>query len=398
MRISTAGMHNSALAGILERNAALVKTQAQIASGKRIQTPADDPSGAVRALELDRTLAESQQFGRNMDVADSRLSLEETTLSNITDLLQRVRELTVQANTASVDASTRQSIVAELDVRLKELVDISNSRDSNGEYLFSGYSTQTQPFAQSSTGVVYSGDQGTRTLQTSATQRVADSHNGAQVFLDIAEGNGTFVTAAGNANTGSGVIDGGSLTDPTAWTPDTYTLTFTSPTAWQVTDSSSAVVASGAYAPNGSIAFNGVQVTVTGQPSTGDTFTVAASTTQDMFVTLKNLLNTLNGSTVTPAQRAQFNTRMACALTQLDSALDHVSGVRAEVGARLSMLDETQSNRQDRELELQKSVSQLRDLDYAEAVTRLNLQQVGLEAAQSSYARLAQLSLFDYLR
>ena len=88
MRISTAGMHNAALRGILERNTTLVKTQNQIASGKRIQTPADDPAGATRALELDRAIAESQQFGRNADVAKSRLTLQEQTLADMTNLLQ----------------------------------------------------------------------------------------------------------------------------------------------------------------------------------------------------------------------------------------------------------------------------------------------------------------------
>ena len=80
MRISTAAQHASAYLAISKRYEALLKTQNQVASGKRIQTPADDPSGAVRALDLDRSLAESQQFGRNADIVRNRLSLEEQTL------------------------------------------------------------------------------------------------------------------------------------------------------------------------------------------------------------------------------------------------------------------------------------------------------------------------------
>ena len=397
MRISTAGLHTAALNSINDRNASLLRTQTQIASGKRIQTPADDPSGAVRALELDRTLAESKQFGRNASVAESRLTLEEQTLADAGNLLQQIRGLAVQANSGTLNQTAREPIVTELKVRLQELTDLANRRDASGEYLFSGYSTQTRPFTQSAGGVVYAGDQGVRALQTSPTQRVADSHSGIEVFMNIVEGNGTFVTAAGMANTGSGVIDGGTVTNPAVWDPDTYTVSFTSPTAWEVRDSSNAVVTTGAYTLGGSINFSGVQVNISGQPATGDTFTVAPSATQDMFATVSNLIDTLAGSTITGAEKAQFSTGVGKALTQLDQALDHVSGVRAEVGARLSMLEETQTNREDRELELEKSVSQLRDLDYAEAITRLNLQQLGLEAAQSSYARLAQLSLFDYL-
>jgi flagellar hook-associated protein 3 FlgL len=117
-----------------------------------------------------------------------------------------------------------------------------------------------------------------------------------------------------------------------------------------------------------------------------------------MFTTVDKILGSLRSSVTTDAERAQFATSMGSALTQLDRSLEHVSSVRAEVGARLSMLDATESTRQDRELELQSSLSQVRDLDYAAAIAQLNLQQAGLQAAQASYARLAQLSLFDYLR
>jgi flagellar hook-associated protein 3 FlgL len=398
MRLSTAGMHASALAGMAERSADLVRTQGQIATGKRIQTPADDPAGSVRALELDRGLAESQQFARNADVATSRLSLEEQTLTDAANLLQRVRELAVQGNNATIDQNARQALASELQVRFNELVDIGNRRDANGEYLFSGYSTQTKPFAQSGNSVTYAGDQGVRVLQTSPTQRIPDGHSGFEVFQNIAEGNGTFVTGANIANNGGAVIDGGSVTNPALWVPDTYSLNFTSASAWEVRNSSNALVASGAYAGNGTINFNGVQVTLTGQPATGDRFSIRPSDTQDMFATVANALSTLQRATVTAADRAQFATAMGATLTQIDRGLDHVSSVRADIGARLITLDDSQTNRDDRDIELQKELSNLRDLDYAKAITQLNLQQMGLQAAQASYSRIAQLSLFDYLR
>jgi flagellar hook-associated protein 3 FlgL len=400
MRISTAGMHSSALRGILERNATLIKTQNQIASGKRIQSPADDPSGAVRALELDRSLAESQQFKRNADVATSRLNLEEQALADTTNLLQKVRDLTLQANNAPVDAVGRQAISTEIKARLQELMGIANRKDATGEYLFSGFSTLTQPFVLTATGVGYTGDQGVRALQTSPTQRIPDGHSGFETFIKVAEGNGTFVTGADGANTGSGSIDGGSVTNPAAWDPDTYTIRFDTATPYQVLDSTTPVpnvVTSGTYLAGGEITFNGVQVRISGTPAVNDEFTVAASGTEDMFTTLNQLVTTLNRAAVGEADKAQFNTEMGATLSQLDSALDHLNGVRADVGARLSLLDEAAENRADRELELGKSLSELRDLDYAEAITRLNVQLVGLQAAQASYSKLSQLSLFDYL-
>jgi flagellar hook-associated protein 3 FlgL len=396
-RISTAGMHAAALQGILDRNASLAKTQNQIASGKRITSPADDPSGAVRALDIDRALAQSQQFSRNSDAVTNRLTYEEQTLADMTTLLNRVRDLTVEGANATVDATGRNAISQEIQARLDDLIAIANRKDANGEYLFAGYTTLTQPFSKSGNTVQYVGDQGVRLVQTSDTQKVADGHSGYDVFLNVTEGNGTFVTGANAANTGTGIIDTGSVTNPTAWVKGSYSVHFTSPTAYEILDSTSAVVTTGAYTSGGSITFNGIQLSITGTPATDDRFSIDPSTSEDMFSTLQKLITTLARPGVTTTDRAQFSTEMGATLTQLDAALSHVSGVRSDVGARLSVLEQTADSRDDRELELTTSLSALRDLDYAEAITRLNVQLLGLQAAQSSYTKIAQLSLFNYL-
>jgi flagellar hook-associated protein 3 FlgL len=117
-----------------------------------------------------------------------------------------------------------------------------------------------------------------------------------------------------------------------------------------------------------------------------------------MFTTLGKLADALESSTTTQAARANFNSDMATVLQQLDQANDHLLSVRAEVGTRLSSIDSAQEALADRKVELETMTSQLRDLDYAEAVSRMNQQLVGLQAAQASYSRISQLSLFDYLR
>jgi flagellar hook-associated protein 3 FlgL len=352
----------------------------------------------VRALDIDRALAESAQFSRNSDAATNRLSYEEQTLSDITTLLQNVRDVTVQGANATVDAGSRNALAQQIQSRLDDLMAIANRKDANGEYLFSGYKTLTQPFSQGGSGVVYAGDQGVRLVQTSSTQSVADGHSGFEVFLNVAEGNGTFVTDANAANTGTGVIGASSVTNPGAWVKDDYTLHFTSATDYEILDSSNAVVTTGTYTSGNAISFRGVQVSITGTPATNDQFSIDGSSTEDMFETLQGLVTTLKQSNVSPAERAQFDTQMGATLTQLDQALDHVSSVRSEVGSRLSALDETADSRSAQEVDLKSSLSDLRDLDYAQAITQLNLQLAGLQAAQSSYTKMAQLSLFDYLR
>lgn len=399
MRISTQSFYGSALTAMLDQQSVLSRTQVQVATGKRVNTPADDPIAAVHILELERTQLESEQFGKNSEIARSRLNLEEQSLADAGSLLQRVRELTLQAaNTATLSDADRVSVATELTSRRQELQDIANRRDGAGEYLFSGFAGLTQPFAVSASGAtVYAGDQGARTLQVGPSQRVADGHSGYGVFMDIPEGNGTFAARANAGNTGTGVIDNGSVVNGAAWIPGDYSLTFTSATTWQVLDSASAVVASGNYVAGNAITFNGVQVQVAGSPATGDSFSIDGSESQDIFTTLDSLIRSLRQSATTPAQKASLQSALNGSLQQLDQSMDHLLGIRAEVGSRLSLIDGAESARDALSVEVAGSLADLRDLDYAEALTRMNQQIVGLQAAQQSYIKIAQLSLFNYL-
>ena len=399
-RVSSAGLHFRSLNALMDAHARLAKTQEQVATGKRILTPADDPVGATRIQDLTRQIAASDQYLRNNDVARARLSLEEQTLADVGTAIGRIRELVVQASNDTVDYSSRQMIRIEIEGRVQELIDLGNRKDGQGDYLFAGLATLTQPFARVAGAVQYFGDQGTRMQQVSETQRVVDGDSGFEVFGRIAEGNGAFVTSASAANTGSGSVSTGSVIDRSVWPGGTFRVQFTSSTSWQVVDSAVPtpnVVATGPYASDGAITFNGVSVTVSGAPAAGDEFVVRESASTDLFSQLDALVATLRINTEQPADKAQYRTQLDGSLAQLDRALDHMLEVRAGVGVRLSTLDTARSAQEDGNLDLQQLVSDLRDIDYAEAASRLSLQYTGLQAAQKSMANIAQLGLFDYL-
>ena len=399
MRISTQSFYGNALSAMLDQQAVLSRTQVQVATGKRVNTPADDPIAAVHILELERTQRESEQFGKNSELARSRLNLEEQALADAGTVLQRVRELALQAaNTATLSDTDRLSVATELAQRRLELADIANRQDAVGEYLFSGFAGLTKPITVSPTGsAVYAGDQGSRMLQVGPSQRIADGHSGFDVFKQVPRGNGTFATGAVSTNTGTGVIDIGSVVNKAAWVPGDYSLNFVSPSNWQVVDATNAVVASGAYTEGTSIAFNGIQVTVTGSPAAGDSFAITRSGTEDMFSTLDRLVSSLRSSATAPADKARLNSTIGGVLQQLDQDGDHLQGIRAQVGSRLALIDEAESMRESLKVDVAGSLADLRDLDYAEAMTRMNQQLVGLQAAQQSYIKISQLSLFNYL-
>jgi flagellar hook-associated protein 3 FlgL len=395
-RISSSGVHTAAIAQLIKQQVALSRTQAQVASGKRFQSPAEDPIAAARVLDLEGSKAQLEQYAKNSNILQSRLNIGEQTMADAGNILQRVRELALQANSGSLDATARSSLAAEIRARSQELLDLGNRRDANGEYLFAGFSTGTQPFARGAAGVTYAADQGVRSLQIGPDQRVADSFNGVEVFMAIPEGNGTFVTAQGT-HTGTGTIDTGQVTNAAAWVADTYTVSFTTASTFEVRDSANVLVTSGTYTDGNTIAFNGVTVTVTGAPAAGDTFTVAPATRKSAFDTLDDLAAALIAGGSDPVSRSTLNTNVNSALTQIDQVLNQFIDLRSELGARLSTVDNADENRAQVTEQLQGSLSELQDLDFAEAISRMNQQLTGLQAAQAAYARIAQLSLFNYL-
>jgi flagellar hook-associated protein 3 FlgL len=394
MRISTVGFQNDAVAQMQALESAIAKTQSQLSTGLQIQNAADNPSGMAQVNELNVELSASEQYVTNGNAASANMKLEEQALTEATNVLQSAQDLAVQANNSSLSASERQNIAAQLQQQLQQLVGIANSTDSNGNYLFGGYASSAQPFAQTGSSVSYSGADAVNQIQISANQRISAGDTGASVFMNNPAGNGTFTTAAGLTNTGTGSIDAGSVTSPAAWVPGTYTITFTSPTAYQVTNSADVVLTSGTYTSPGTIAFNGVQATVSGTPAAGDTFTVASAGTASVFSTLSNLITTLNSTTL---NQGQLTTQISGALEQLGGAITNMDNVQASVGARIDAINSSQSTAQSEQTDLQSSISQLADVDYAAATTQLNTEEVGLQAAQESYASLAKLSLFNYL-
>src|SRR5689334_4538353 len=141
MRISSAGLLVGAVNAMIEQQSALARTQNQVATGNRVNNASDDPIAAVRILDLTRTQSESDQYGKNSDIARGRLNEEEQALSDSTSMLQSVRDLIVQAaNTETLSDSDRKAIAAELSQKLEQLTAIANRKDSNGDYLFSGMS------------------------------------------------------------------------------------------------------------------------------------------------------------------------------------------------------------------------------------------------------------------
>jgi len=402
MRISTSTYFEAGLTGMLNQQSAMLKTQQQLSSGLAVQTPSDNPVAAVQALDTQQEMSMNTQYTTNRGTAEDQLSQLDTNLSNVTTLLQSANSIAVAANNASLSNADRASYATQLSSQLQQLLGLANATNDNGQYLFSGYRGNTQPFTQTSTGASYAGDDGQRLVQVSPSIQIPVSVSGADVFERVRNGNGTFTTSAGATNGGSGIITPGTVINPALVTGDTYQIDFTvagAATTYNVVDTTTGTTVQTAqpYTSGNQISFDGMQMQINGAPANGDQFTVAPSTNQSIFTTFTNLINALNSPASTPTATTSIQNQVTAGIQNLGQALNNVLAVNAAVGARQNECTSLDTVGSGLDTQYQSRLSNLTSVNYATAASQLNEQQLSLEAAQKSFAQVDGLSLFNYI-
>ena len=398
MRVTQSMEQAQFLSALNQLESNISTTQDGISSGLAFSTASQDPVGAGLVAGYNQVLAQSQQYTSNGNSATGSLNTEDSALTQLQNQLQSLRDLALEANNATESPSDLSAIATQVQQIQQSILSVANTQDGTGTYIFAGYSTQTQPFAQSTTGATYSGDQGQRQVQIGAGQTVVVGDNGDLVFNQIKTGNGTFNVTPAGTNTGTGILGATAVTDPANYTGGTYSIEFTAPDAYQVVNSGGTVVTSGNYTSGQAITFAGIQVTLSGAPASGDSFAVAPSTDQSVFTTVQNLANALQQSTATPAGQAQLNNSIVAAINGIDQALDNTQTVQSSVGARLNTITTAQAVATTQQTQLQQSISNIQSLDYPSAVTSLDSENTTLTAAMEAYTQTEGLSLFKYLQ
>ncbi len=406
MRVSSNQTQQVAINSMLEQQEKLTRTQKQVATGKRIFKPSEDPIGAARVVDLKANLQVNAQFQKNIDAARARLGIEESVLSNTTETLQRIRELAVAANNASQTNETRDFISEEVEQLLEEILDMANTTDGSGEFLFAGAKVNFRPFVNNENGeYVYQGDDTQRSLQIGPKRIIETTDSGTFVFRSIKDGNTEFTSFESETNTGSGIIDPGSRTG--SYDGGTYAIVFDKkesidplePITYKVINSKNEEIipAGTVYVDGADIEFNGVRVAIEGEPAAKDFFVIRPSENQDIFTTVNNFVNALRKPRGTPSQLAGLHNEINRTLLAIDNSLGRVLEVRSHIGARMQALDAQESINEDYNLQIKETLSSIEDLDYAKAVSELNLKLTGLQASQKAFTRVQNISMFDYL-
>lgn len=407
MRLSTQQFFLQGSNSISSLNSQVASVQEQISSGRRVQNPSDDPAAAARILRLESQLNITQQFQRNIDFAETNLSITETTVSSIEDSLNQVLEAVIRAENGSLSSRERQSIAIEVEGILDGLESLVNTKNAQGEYIFAGFNTNQAAYVESSDGAYeYQGDNGIRRLNVSDSALVAVFETGVDLFESIPLANGQVATEAVAGNSGAFGVVNSQVVDRETFDvafPEDYVVSFNpeanvAPPAanYSVTRVSdgSAIVTDAVYVESLGINFDGLQLTTVGTPQAGDAFRVDAVTEQNSLTIVAGIAEGIANIN----DNEQFSEFIAGALDDIGSIQERLLAGRARVGVNLGQLDSTRETLLDRELSQQTLLSEIRDLDFAEAISNLAFLSFTLEATQASFTRVANLSLFNFIR
>ncbi|MCZ7563138.1 MAG: flagellar hook-associated protein FlgL [Burkholderiales bacterium] len=402
MRISTSMLFDAGVGAINRNQADLARTQQQLATGRRIATPADDPVASAEALNVSSAKSRYERLAENQGHARDALARTESVLGELGRVLADVRERLIAAGNGALADRDRATIALELEHRLTELVGLANSADGRGHHLFAGFRTGTQPFVTTAGGVVYNGDQGERLLQVTPERQMPVSVSGDAVFLRIPTGNGVYGVSAAPANGGTAIA----YAPASAGAPSlaaAFRIDFVAAgpgVAFEIRDAatSALLVPATPYTPGTALSYAGAQVEFTGTPVAGDSFTVAPSTARSVFDTLQGLVGALRVPIAgDDAAQARLFTQLGAGLADIDQASEVALAARTAMGVRLAEVESLAIGNEDARTQFSARVSELQDTDYAAAISDLAKREMVLEAAQRSFTRVTRLTLFDFL-
>lgn len=408
MRLSTSWMYQQSLASMMNQQSSLAATQNQVSTGKRINVASDDPAGAGRVISLNHILAANTQYTANIDAASTRLDTAQSTLNSVNDLYNSARDLTLQALNGSLADSDRQAIATQLTQMRDQLLQMANTTDATGQALFAGTSSNTVPFVKNADGSVsYAGNDGQPRASIGAGLTVPTGESGSAIFMDVAAGNGRFVASAAAGNTGTLVVGENAVSDPTAFAAGIaanggYTITFDGAGNWNALDGggnplldSGGNPVSGSYTAGGSISFNGLTLSLDGEPQAGDSVSIQGGTTQDVFTTFNNMISALQGGGGSSTQLTNTLNRQ---LEALDNAQADVTRAEVDIGGRTNALAAQRAAYQDLGVTYKSTLSDTRDVDVYQAISNLSLQSTALQASQQVFAQVKSMSLFNYIK
>jgi flagellar hook-associated protein 3 FlgL len=408
MRVTTNLIFDKNFRAINTSQGQLSDIQTQLASGKKLLRPSDDPVGASQVIRLTEELDKIDQYKRNNDLVTNALELQETSLRSMNDVVNRARVLTVQSGNGILSDADKQALGSEIEQLRNQVIDLMNTQNASGEYIFAGYQASNQAFEFNPSAedehIKFMGDNGTNLIQLSDSVTVQSTSSGKTIFEDVrARLNFSFDNISSGVSfddyniKNQGTFDNfhEANFDPANPANNQYRFDIVSATEIQVSNvGTGAIVDTLAFESGEITSFNGVELSIQGNPGDSFQFDLNRPEKTNLAETLHNLFLGLNDTSLDPQQ---FSSLVDDTLVGIDNGLSKMARETSSVGARLNIAESVEGSQLDAEIANQKARSAIEDVDYAYASSEFAKQETALEAAFASFPRVANLSLFNYI-
>jgi len=427
MTVGTAHFNATSVASFSRLDKEISALQQQVSSGKNDPTPSSDLMRASRLSALSEVESRLTRFDGNINQISDRLSIADTVLGEVTSVTTRLQELAIQAASDTTSSTGRQAIKSEAIQLRDSLLGLANAKDSIGHNLFGGFNVKDQAFVASEAGgIAYDGDRGVHVLRVSETVDLRTGIDGAAAFMQVRTDSDTqslfgivdrFVSSlepkvAESARSfksegGATRLDIHATREPSVWAFELKGPTGSVDVSAELVDdvpgplidainahSATTGVIARLDADNRGVVLeraDGLAIEFEGLTISGSNGLPADD--GDHFFELSS-----PDTDTQPVRMLDFRQHSSTILGDLNDAVDHVIRQRADIGALAGAADMQKSQVENRQLNLEKAISGLEDADIAKSITLLQSLLVNRQAAQATFAKITQQSLFDYLR
>ena len=428
MQVSTKLLNQQQVRHFSKINEKIADTQERVSTGKSILRASDDPVAAVNLSVAKEQSLILEQFQRNIDAAETKLNLTDTTLQQAVNVLTRFSELITMARNGALNEEGHLAISTEMKQLKEVLLGLANTTDANGQGIFGGYNGVDRPFEMKTDGTVeYLGNRGQNSLQISENMTVSTNIDGGSAFMRIDTDGGRrnlfdIVDLTVNA------VETASAFSPKAnanWYADVYFELPSRMEEWSIDLTGSL----GSRTITASINEGGLQNLVDAiNAVSADTGTTAVLEPDGKRIALQDDMNgnitieniqiegidaaldqvtsyleftgrdAAGNATTKTMKMTDEDQLVSASIGNVQKAIDNLSLQRAYVGGQLSKVATQTDVIGSRKLAVEKDVSRLGDADLAALITELQSQLTNLNAAQAAFAKIGQQSLFDYIR
>ncbi|MBL0598340.1 flagellar hook-associated protein FlgL [Aeromonas jandaei] len=402
MRITTNMIYDRNIYSLNSANERLNNAYQQLQTGNKFQTAGEDPAGMSQKMALTKEIDLFKQYGVNGSLLENSLGHEETVLTSLNNAMLSAQTLIQKSNNGSISMEDRKSIASELEGLQQQMFDLMNSKNSQGEYIFGGNQSKTQPYVRDTNGkFIYQGDTGQREIQVSPTVKIAANDSGQDLFEIVAT---RRTASAGTANIKVGIADQGNFENffqanyNSALASNDYTVSTTigPPDTYQIKDSGGATLQTGNYTPGTKIPFNGLELTLDlPAGGTAQQFSLNPPKNDNILNGMSDFINTLRDPSVSADT---FQSKVADVTVHMKNARQNIDHGLGELGGRMNSLEQVMSSNEGLSNLNTEARAKVSEADLYEVISTLSKEDAALSASQLSFSKISRLTLFDYIR